>query len=157
MRDDNGLSNRARLTQTSYQRAVSETVAGLQDGDTDQDMAQAWGVSKGTVLNARNRNHDLSAIPLLKIGERFGLGALDTVMSLIGGRVVGRDEVTVDVSAIPCDVARTLPLLIDLFKDGDCSTADVRTLEQAGAIDCFAKLADMLRNKRDAMRLDAVA
>lgn len=152
-----GLGNSVRLTQTSYRDAVRETVVALQNGGTDQDMADAWGVSSGTVENARNRKHDLTAIPMLKLGEQFGPSALDTILALIGARAVGRDEVTIDVSAIPCDVARTLPLLIDLFKDGACCTQDVRTLDKAGAIDCFAKLADMLRNKRDAMRLEAVA
>jgi hypothetical protein len=153
----NRLGNYPRLTQSSFREAVRETIAALQNGGTDQDMADAWGVSSSTVENARNRKHDLTSLPMLKIGEQFGPSALDTILALIGARAVGRDEVTIDVSAIPCDVAKVVPLLIELFADGDCSTGDVRTLDKAGAIDCLGRVADMLRNRRDAIRLEAVA
>lgn len=149
----NGLGDHVRLTQSSYRQAVSETVRDLQDGGSDRDMADAWGVSSGTVENARNRKHDLQGVSLLKIGERFGPSALDTVLALINARAVARDTVTVDVSRVPCDVAKTLPLLIELLADGDCNASDVRKLDQAGAIDCLIKVADMLRDARDRMRL----
>ncbi len=152
----NGLGSSARLTQSSYRAAVAETVRDLQDGGTDRDMADAWGVSGGTVDNARNRKHDLSAIPLLKLGERFGPAAMDTVLALIGCRAVARDAVTVDVAGIPREIATVLPLLMDVFSDGECCTADVRKLDEAGAIDCFIKVADMLRSARDNRRLNAV-
>lgn len=152
----NGLGDSVRLTQTSYRDAVSESVRDLQNGATDQDMADAWGVSASTVGNARNRNNDLSAVSLLKIGERFGPEAMDTIMALIGARAVRRDAVTVDVSKVPCDVARTLPLLIELLSDGECCLGDVRKLDDAGAIDCLIRVADMLRDARDRMRLKAV-
>lgn len=152
----NGLGSSARLTQSSYRAAVAETVRDVQDGGTDRDMADAWGVSGGTVDNARNRKHDLSAIPLLKLGERFGPAALDTVLALIGARAVARDEVTVNVGAIPRDMAAMLPLLMDCFGDSECCAADVRKLDDAGAIDCLIKVADMLRSARDRMRLQAV-
>jgi hypothetical protein len=61
------------------------------------------------------------------------------------------------VSAIPFNVAKTLPLLIQLFQDGECCDHDVRTLEKAGAIDCLGRIADMLRERRDTIRLRAVA
>lgn len=150
-----GLGDCARLTQSAFRQAVSETVRDLQDGGTDQDMADAWGVSKGTVENARNRNHDLTALPLLKLGERFGPEALDTVLATIGARAVRREAVTVDVQRLPCDVATTLPLLIELFADGECSPSDMRKLEEAGAIDCLLRVAETLRNARDTMRLRA--
>lgn len=153
----NGLGNSVRLTQSAYRAATSETVRALQNGGSDQDMADVWGVSSGTVANVRNKNNDLSGMPLLKLGEQFGPEALDTVLALIGARAVRRDAITLDVSAIPCDVAKTVPLLIELLADGDCSVSDVRALDQAGAIDCLGRVADLLRNKRDAMRLGAVA
>lgn len=153
----NGLGDRIRLTQSAYRQAVSETVRDLQETSSDQDMADAWGVSAGTVGNARNRNTDVAGLSLLKIGERFGPEALDTVLALIGARAVRRDALTVDVSRIPCDVAKTLPLLIDLFADGECCAADVRKLEAAGAIDTLLTVADMLRSARDRMRIGAVA
>lgn len=157
VRRNKGLGNSVRLTETTLLEAVRATVMSLQNGGTDKDMAVAWGVSKGTVENARNRNHVLSAIPLLKLGDEFGAEGLDTIMALIGMRAVERDAVTVDVGSIPCDVAKTLPLLIELFSDGDCSAADVRALDKAGAIDCLARVADMLRERRNAVRLESVA
>lgn len=152
-----GLSNRPRLTETSYQHAVAGSVAAMRNGYSDQEFAELWGVSSGTVNNAQNKKHALSGMPLLKLGERFGPEALDTVLSLIGARAVPVDAVTIDVSAVPCDVAKVVPLLIELFADGDCSNGDVRTLEKAGAIDCLGRVADMLRQRRDGMRLEAVA
>lgn len=151
-----GLRNRTRLTQTSYRTAISESVKAVQGGDSDRDIADLWGVSAGTVANARNKTNDLNAVSMLRLGERFGPSALDTVLSLIGARAVDRDAVAIDVSAIPCDVARVLPLLIDLFRDGECCDADVRTLEKSGAIDCLCGIAEMLRNRRDDLRTDNV-
>lgn len=147
-----GLRNRTRLTQSSYRTAISETVKAVQGSDSDRDVADEWGVSAGTVANARNKTNDLNAVSLLRLGERFGPAALDTVLSLIGARAVDRDAVAVDVSAIPCNVAGVLPMLIDLFRDGECCADDVRKLDKAGAIDCLATIADMLRDKRDEMR-----
>jgi len=148
----NGLRNRSRLTQSSYRTAISETVKAVQGSESDRDMADEWGVSAGTVANARNRAGDLNAVSLLKLGERFGPQALDSVLSLIGARAVDREAVAIDVSAIPCDVAGVLPLMIELFRDGECCTDDVRKLDKAGAIDCLSAIAEMLRNKRDALR-----
>lgn len=146
-----GLRNRTRLTQTALQTALSETVGSLQEG-SDQEFADQWGPSAGTVANVRNRKHNLALLAFLQLGDRFGPAAMDTVLSLVGARAVDRDAVTVDVSKVPCDVAKVLPLLIELFADGECSEADTRTLEKAGAIDCLTSVADMLRNKRDALR-----
>ena len=148
----NGLRNRSRLTQSSYRTAISETVKAVQGDESDRDVADEWGVSSGTVCNARNKKGDLNAVSLLKLGERFGPQALDSVLSLIGARAVDREAVAIDVSAIPCDVARVLPLMIELFRDGECCADDVRKLDKAGAIDCLSSIADMLRNKRNAMR-----
>lgn len=157
MTGTNGLGDRVRLTQTSYRHAVSETVAAARNGYSDQEMADIWGVSAGTVNNAQNKNNDLSALPLLKLADRFGPDALNTVLALVGAKAVQVDAVTVDVSAIPCEVAKVVPLLIELFADGHCSNNDVRTLDKAGAIDCLGRVVDMLRQRRDGMRLEAVA
>lgn len=152
----NGLGACVRLTQSSYRTAVSETVRDLQEGASDQDMSDAWGVSASTVGTARNKTNDLSAMNLLRIGKQFGPPAMDTVLALIGARAVRRDELTVDIARIPCEVAKTLPLLIELLSDGNCCAADVRKLHEAGAIDSLIRVADMLRDARDRMRLQAV-
>lgn len=151
----NGLRKRPHLTQNSLQSALSETVRGLQGDASDREFADEWRVSEGTVPNVRNRKHTLSLQPFLQLGDTFGPSALDTVLSLIGARAVDREAVTVDVSRVPCDVARVLPLLIELFADGVCCDNDVRTLDKAGAIDCLGSVADMLRDRRDAVRVAA--
>lgn len=157
MRQRNGLSNSPRLTQSSYRQAVSETVRALQGSDTDKDFADAWGTSKGTVLNARNRNHDLCGMALLMLGQKFGSEGLATVLHLIGMKAVSVDSLTLDVSDIPCDVAKCVPLLIQLLGDGHASDMDIHQLDEAGVIESLGKTADMLRTTRDRLRLRVVA
>ena len=153
----NTLRNRTVLTQSSLRQAVSETVRHIQGSGTDQDMADSWGVSAGTVVNARNRNHDLSSLPLLKLGERFKADGLNTVLALIGLQAAPVDNVIVDVSSVPCEVAKCVPLLIQLLADGQCCNSDVRQLDDAGVIDSLGEIADMLRQRRDRLRLTVVA
>lgn len=157
MRQRNGLRVNRRLTQSAFRQAVSETVRHLQGSDTDQDFADAWGVSEGTVANARNRNHDLSSLPLLKLGDAFGSEGLATILHLIGMKAVPIDALTLDVSDIPCDVAKCVPLLIQLLGDGHASDMDIHQLDEAGVIESLGKTADMLRTTRDRLRLRIVA
>lgn len=155
-----GLGDCGRLTQSCYRAAVSETVRSLQGVASDQDMADAWGTSAATVGNARNRNNDLSAMPLLKLGERFGAASLDTVLALIGAKAVAREAIMIDaasIAAIPCDVAATVPTLIRLLADGDASDDDVRQLDREGAIDTFVRLAALLQGRRDSLRIRSVS
>lgn len=152
----NVRSNAPALTQSAYREAVAETVSSLQGSATDQDMADTWGVSAGTIVNVRKRSHDLSAVPLLKIGKAFGVDRLGTILALIGAKAVPLDAVHIDVSSIPCDVAGCLPTLIRLFADGDASDADIRQLDREGVIDCFSRITDMLEQRRDDLRLKAV-
>lgn len=147
------------LTQSGYRLAVSETIISCQKALTDQDMADVWGVSSATVGTARNRNNDLSALPLLKLGRAFGPPALNSVLALIGAKAVSVETMTLspgDVAAIPCNVASTLPTLIRLFSDDDASDADIRQLDREGVIDCFNRLADMLTQRRADLQLRAV-
>lgn len=153
----NGLSNRPRLTQSSYRQAVSESVRHLQGDGTDEDMAAAWGVGSGTVLNARNRNHDLNGLNLLKLGERFRSEGLNTVLHLIHMKAVDEKAVTIDEGDIPCEVAECVPELIKALGDDHCSAADIHKLDQAGVIDTLCKVAESLRQHRDRIRLRSVA
>lgn len=152
-----GVINRTRITQSSYRKAVSKTVAAHRNGYSDQDFSDIWGVSAGTVNNAQNLKKDLTAIPLLKLGERFGPDGLNTVLALIGMKAVHDTDVTIDVENVPCDIASVLPLLIELFRDGECCDGDVRKLDDAGAIDKICELADYLRQRRNGVRLDGLA
>lgn len=153
MRERNGLSNRPRLTQSSYRQAVSETVRGLQHDMTDEDMAAAWGVGSGTVLNARNRNHDLNGLNLLKLGERFRSEGLNTILHLIHMKAVDERAVVIEAADIPCEIAECVPELIKALHDGNCSAEDVHKLDQAGVIDTLTKVAEALRQHRDRLRL----
>jgi DNA-binding XRE family transcriptional regulator len=56
----------------------------LQQHLTDDDMAQAIGVSAGTIRNARNEEADLGALAILSIGKRFGEQAIQPYADLIG-------------------------------------------------------------------------
>lgn len=152
----NVMTNIPPLTQSAYRAAVGETVIALQNGHTDQDMADLWGVSAGTVKNARNREADLSALPLLKLGREFKPQALNTILALIGAKAVPLSSVHVDVASIPCNVAEALPALIRLFADGDASDDDIRQLEREGVIERFEEITDMMVERRDSLRLKVV-
>lgn len=149
---NNGSIKRRPVTQTSYRQAIAETVRALQEGDTDSDMAEAWGVSSATVNNARNQKHDLSGLPLVKLGERFGADALSTILALIGVKPVAMDSVCIDVGAVPLKVAGIVPLLIKHLDDKECCDNDVLAFDDAGVIDQIAELGDYLRQRRDALR-----
>ena len=119
-------------------------------------MAEEWGVSAGTVGNAQNKNHDLGLMNWLKLGRRFGPAGLNTVLALVGMRAVRDEACLLDVSKVPVELAECLPLLIELLSDGECCDHDVRKLEQAGVISTLARVADVLRQRRDTVRLREV-
>lgn len=150
------LSNSPRLSQNSVRQAVSETVRALQGDKTDEDFGGEWGVGKGTVLNARNRNHTLGLESYLRLGKEFKSEGLDTALALIGFRSTPIDSVTIDVSKVPCEVAKCLPTLIERLSDGEWCDNDQRVFEDAGIVHCLLNLADKMREKRDAKRLRSV-
>jgi len=154
---NNGLGNARRLTQSSLRQAIATTVSANRNGWSENEMAEQWGVSAGTVGNAQNKNHDLGLMNWLKLGERFGPAGLNTALALVGMKAVRDDECVIDCASIPVEIAQCVPLLIELLADGDCSDADVRKLEQAGIIGTLAKTADMLRQRRDTVRLREVS
>lgn len=142
-----------RLSQSSFRQAVSETIRAEQDDLSDDEFGDELGVSGQTIGNARNRQNNLGAMAILRMGQRRGVQSLNTILSLIGARAVATSEVTVDVGGIPCEVARHLPLIIDLLRDGVDSDADIRKLDQEGVIDTFVRLAARWEQRRDALRL----
>lgn len=150
---NNGLGDVPGLKQSSVLSAIASTVSSFRNGWSDQEMADEWDVSAGTVNNATNKKHELSLSNWLKLGKRFGPAGLNTVLALLKMKAVRDDAVVVDVAAVPFSVASVLPLLIKLLADGDCTDADVRELERAGAIDTMLQTADFLRQRRDDVRL----
>lgn len=153
MEVNNGLGDLPRLTQSSVLQAVSATVSGCRNGWSDQEMADEWDVSAGTVNNATNKKHEISLTNWLKLGRRFGPDGLNTVLALLRMKAVPLDAVTVDVGRVPFDLASALPLLIELLADDECCDSDVRILDQAGAIDAIGRIADYLRQRREQVRL----
>ncbi len=153
----NGLGSFRRLKQTSLRQAIATTVAANRNGWSESEMAEEWGVSAGTVGNAQNKAHDLSLMNWLKLGERFGPAGLNTVLAIIGMRAIRDESSVLDISNVPIELAQCLPLLIELLADGDCSDADVRRLEKAGVIGTLARVADVLRQRRDSVRLREVS
>lgn len=148
--------NSKLLNQSSVREAVSETVRALQGSATDADFAEDWGVSKGTVINARNRNNTIGLEAFLRLGKEYGGEGVDTALALIGLKSAPTDAVVLDVTAVPCEVAKCVPLLIERLSDGDWSDEDQRAFEEAGVVHCILNLADKMREKRDARRLRSV-
>lgn len=153
----NGLGNSRRLKQSSLRQAIATTVASNRNGWSEAEMAEEWGVSAGTVGNAQNKNHDLGLMNWLKLGERFGPAGLNTALALIGMRAIRDESCMLDVSKVPVELATCLPMLIELLADGECCDVDVRKLEGAGVIGTLCRVADLLRQRRDEVRLREVA
>lgn len=149
---NNGLGDLPRLTQTSVRAAVASTVAETRNGWSDQEMAEEWGVSASTVNNAQNKKHDLTLMNWLELGKRFGPESLNAVLALVGMKAVRLSAVGIDVGKMPLEIARALPLLIELLADDDCSDLDMRKLEQAGAVEAILNAADYLRHRRNEIR-----
>lgn len=149
-------SNQRRLTQTSLREAVSETVRSLQGDKTDEEFAEEWGTSAGSVLNARNRNHTVGLEPFLRLGKEYGPDGVDTALALVGLHSLPINAPVLDISKVPHDVAKCLPLLIERLGDNDWSDDDQVAFEKAGIVHCILNLADQMRERRDARRLRSV-
>ena len=77
----------------AYRSAVSRIITTVQtERDlTDIDLAEALNISVGTVSNARNRRADLSGVYLKRIGQLYGVAALNPYFALFGGKGVPID------------------------------------------------------------------
>lgn len=76
--------------QTAYRGAVSRILVDIQAEHhcTLLDIAEAIGVSLGTISNAANRKTDLSPTYLKRLGEAYGPEVLNPYAALVGGRFV---------------------------------------------------------------------
>jgi hypothetical protein len=149
--------NFTRLTQNSLRDAISETVRPLQGSKTDKDMADEWGVSAGTVTNARNQYHTIGLEQFLRLGKEYGTEGVDTVLRLVGLKAQRIEARYIDITAIPQSVAECLPLLIDKLRDGEWSDEDQAAFEHAGIVRTLLDLGEQMREKRDERRLRRVA
>lgn len=114
------------------------------------------GCEEKTVRRARDKETSLKASTTFNMLARDGT-ALDPILAWFGRRSTAVEDVTLDVASIPCGVAETVPTLIRLFHDGDASDADIRQLDREGIIDRFVEIADLMVQRRDAVRLKVVA
>jgi hypothetical protein len=156
-REGNNVLCKSRLTHNSLRAAVSETVRSLQGGKTDNEFADEWGTSAGTVANARNKNHTIGLEQFLRLGKEYGAEGVDTCLSLVGLKAQRIEARYLDITAIPQSVAECLPMLIDKLRDGEWSDEDQAAFERAGIVHTMLNLADTMREKRDERRLRRVA
>lgn len=70
----------------SLRGAVATMIRDIQRdfGETDQDTADALGISIGTVRNARNETADLGAVTIARIGHKYGAHYVDPYHRLYG-------------------------------------------------------------------------
>lgn len=101
MPSNNVLLPIALPTQSSLRRAVAGIIRAVQLDHklTDEEMADAIGVSAGTIANARNEKSDLNAATIARIGHRYGAERLDPYAALYGARNVPLDAQ--DADALP--------------------------------------------------------
>lgn len=73
-------------TQSSLRAAVGNIIRDIQrnHGETDQDTADRLGISKGTVVNARNGTTDLNALTIARIGAVYGADYVNPYNALYG-------------------------------------------------------------------------
>lgn len=85
-------------TQKLLRQAVAKIIrrVQLEHDFTDDDLADALGISVGTVRNSRNEHADLNAATIARIGAVFGAETLDPYANLYGARNVPIDAVETD-------------------------------------------------------------
>lgn len=145
-----------KLTHNSLREAVSTTVRALQVHKTDNEMADEWGTSPGTVANARNKNHTIGLEPFLRLGKEYGVEGVDTCLALVGLRAQRIEARTIDITRVPHDVAKCLPMLIERLADGEWSDEDQAAFERAGIVSTLLDLSEQMCGRRDERRLRAV-
>lgn len=80
----------AMPTQKDLRAAISKVISRVQlDHElTDEELADALGISIGTVRNARNKTTDLNAKTIALLGAKYGAEVLDPYSALWGARNV---------------------------------------------------------------------
>lgn len=75
---------------TCYRNAVAQILLDIQrdTGLTLHEIAEAIGISLGTISNAANKKADLSPTYLTRLGQAFGAHILDPWAATTGGRMV---------------------------------------------------------------------
>lgn len=80
-------------TRKDLRAALAQVVRSIQSSHalTDEALADAIGVSTGTIANVRNERTDLNQETIAKLGARFGPEVLDPWSACFGGRNVPKE------------------------------------------------------------------
>jgi len=143
------------LTDNDVRELISPELIAVCADRGPSRVALDIGCEEKTVRRARDKETSLKANTTFNILAVKG-DALDPILAHFRRRSVAIDDVTIDIAAIPSDVASCLPLLIDLLRDGECDEDDTRRLERAGVIDCLGRVVDMLRDRREHLKLKVI-
>ena len=110
---NNVLLPMAMPTQSSLRSAVGNMMRDIQRDhkETDQDTADKPGVSKGTIVNARNGTTDLNALTIARIGAVYGASYVDPYNALYGATA---SPVLRETEDPLCHMARMVTRLCDM-------------------------------------------
>ena len=100
-------------TQSSLRGAVGNMIRDIQreHSETDQDTADLLGVSKGTVVNARNGTTDLNALTIARIGAVYGAAYVNPYNALYGATA---SCVEVETDDPLCHLAKAVSTICDM-------------------------------------------
>lgn len=110
---NNVLLPMAMPTQSSLRSAVGNMIRDIQrdNRETDQDTADKLGVSKGTIVNARNGATDLNALTIARIGAVYGSHYVDPYHALYGATASPVQKASDDPL---CHLARAVSTICDM-------------------------------------------
>lgn len=110
---DNVLLPMRLPTQSALRSAVGNMMRDIQrdHSETDQDTADRLGVSKGTIVNARNGTTDLNALTIARIGAVYGAGYVNPYNALYGATASAMAKDTQDPL---CHLARAVTSICEM-------------------------------------------
>lgn len=152
VRDHNVLTGLGELTQSSYRAVVASIINAIkaETGDSDQDIADKLGCSKGTINNASNKVGDLSPVTMLKLGKKYGLHRLQPIAALIGARLNPQEAPHGAECDLPIGAARFQLFLCRALADQVIDDAEI--LAGAAEIEAGHEAACNLKTRLDEVR-----
>lgn len=151
---NNRLGNSPLLTQSSYERLVSEAIRDTQKRHdaVDQDLADAIGCSATTVGNARNRNGKLSAHTLFNLLAVDPL-ALEGILHHFDRRSVPMNaKCDTDILASTAGAVHKIALATAENSPGGKAITDCEALECEPEIDAAMEALSALKARCIAIR-----
>jgi transcriptional regulator with XRE-family HTH domain len=100
-------------TQSALRSAVGNMIRDIQRDhrETDQDTADRLGVSKGTIVNARNGTTDLNALTIARVGAVYGADYVNPYNALYGATATQVQRETEDPL---CHIARLVTRICEM-------------------------------------------